>query len=228
MNRKKLDVSQRVSAIIEHYSLTISSLEKLINVSNNSIGTAIRRGADFKSEVLNKILNSFPEIDPTWLLTGDGKMFDDIEGELVVNPIKGYSDSLIELPYIPLSARATFAESFVDLLHDPGETYSVYKQEDYDYTSAQILEINGDSMEPTLISKEKVLIKELCDSKWEYFTGLAAIAFKNMFVVKRITSNFDGILTLSSDNPMGGTFKVKIDDVRIIYTIEHSIYRPIK
>jgi len=144
------------------------------------------------------------------------------------SPVKEYSDSLIELPYIPVSARATFAGSFADTLHEPGATYGVYKQKNYDYTAAQILEINGDSMEPTLINKEKVLIKELCDSKWEYFTGLAAIAFKNMFVVKRITSNFDGILTLSSDNPMGGTFKVKIDDVRIIYTIEHSIYRPIK
>lgn len=66
---------KRVEEIINYKRLNIRSFEEIIDVSNNSIGTAIRRKSSFKSNVLNKILHSFPEINPTWLLTGKGEMF---------------------------------------------------------------------------------------------------------------------------------------------------------
>lgn len=65
---------KRVEEIIVFKNMNISSFEDKIKVSNNSIGTAIRRKASFKSNVLNKILNSFPDINPTWLLTGRDDM----------------------------------------------------------------------------------------------------------------------------------------------------------
>ena len=76
------DTYKRVAKIIEVNKMNIRSFEEKINVSNNSIGTAIRRKASFKSSVLNKILIAFPDIDPTWLLTGRGQMF--LEGEVVL------------------------------------------------------------------------------------------------------------------------------------------------
>ncbi|WP_417786111.1 hypothetical protein [Tenacibaculum sp.] len=66
---------KRVEEVINYKRLNIRSFEEIIDVSNNSIGTAIRRKSSFKSNVLNKILHSFPEINPTWLLTGKGEMF---------------------------------------------------------------------------------------------------------------------------------------------------------
>ncbi|WGH75075.1 hypothetical protein P8625_13485 [Tenacibaculum tangerinum] len=72
---------KRVEEIINYKRLNIRSFEEIIQVSNNSIGTAIRRKSSFKSNVLNKILNSFPEINPTWLLTGKGEMSLAISGE---------------------------------------------------------------------------------------------------------------------------------------------------
>lgn len=65
---------KRVEEVINYKRLNIRSFEEIIDVSNNSIGTAIRRKSSFKSNVLNKILHSFPEINPTWLLTGKEKM----------------------------------------------------------------------------------------------------------------------------------------------------------
>ncbi|MFL0095290.1 hypothetical protein [Tenacibaculum maritimum] len=65
---------QRIQKIIKYKGLNIKAFEKNIQVSNNLIGTAIRRGSSFKSNVLNKILNRFPEINPTWLLTGKEEM----------------------------------------------------------------------------------------------------------------------------------------------------------
>ncbi|CAA0143013.1 hypothetical protein [Tenacibaculum maritimum] len=65
---------KRVEKIIYYKHLNIRSFEENIKVSNNSVGTAIRRKSSFKSNVLNKILNRFPDINPTWLLTGKGSM----------------------------------------------------------------------------------------------------------------------------------------------------------
>ncbi|MDX8554561.1 hypothetical protein MK851_13135 [Tenacibaculum sp. 1B UA] len=65
---------KRVEEVINYKRLNIRSFEEIVDVSNNSVGTAIRRKSSFKSNVLNKILHSFPEINPTWLLTGKGKM----------------------------------------------------------------------------------------------------------------------------------------------------------
>ncbi|MGG6230203.1 hypothetical protein [Tenacibaculum sp. SDUM215027] len=65
---------KRVEEVINYKRLNIRSFEEIIDVSNNSIGTAIRRKSSFKSNVLNKILHSFPEINPTWLLTGKEEM----------------------------------------------------------------------------------------------------------------------------------------------------------
>ncbi|CAL2102197.1 conserved protein of unknown function [Tenacibaculum sp. 190130A14a] len=80
---------KRVEEIINYNRLNIRSFEEKINVSNNSIGTAIRRKSAFKSNVLNKILHAFPEVDPTWLLTGKGTMFLKNEnGEINDTPIE--------------------------------------------------------------------------------------------------------------------------------------------
>ncbi|WP_299107924.1 hypothetical protein [uncultured Tenacibaculum sp.] len=76
---------KRVEEIIIHKRLNIRSFEELINVSNNSIGSAIRRKSAFKSNVLNKILQTFPEIDPTWLLTGKGSMFLENDKTAILN-----------------------------------------------------------------------------------------------------------------------------------------------
>ncbi|GFD81286.1 hypothetical protein KUL118_41480 [Tenacibaculum sp. KUL118] len=72
---------KRVEEVINYKRLNIRSFEEIIDVSNNSIGTAIRRKSSFKSNVLNKILHSFPEINPTWLLTGKEEMLLSVRNE---------------------------------------------------------------------------------------------------------------------------------------------------
>ena len=65
---------ERVKIIIESKHLSISGFEKKTGMSNNSIQTAIKKNANLKDNTLNTIINTFPDIDPTWLLTGKGEM----------------------------------------------------------------------------------------------------------------------------------------------------------
>lgn len=64
---------ERVLEIIKYEGISISAFEKSVNLSNNSIQTAIKRKSNLKDETLNSILNSYPNIDPEWLLTGKGE-----------------------------------------------------------------------------------------------------------------------------------------------------------
>ncbi len=66
---------ERVKILIRNSKLSISAFEKKVGSSNNSIQIAIKRNSNLKDETLNNILNAFPDINPTWLLTGKGDMF---------------------------------------------------------------------------------------------------------------------------------------------------------
>ena len=89
---------KRVEELISFKNLKISSFEEKIGVSNNSIGTAIRRKASFKSNVLNKILNSFPDINPTWLLTGkENMLLNEQKKGLIEEPNSNYQASDLQM-----------------------------------------------------------------------------------------------------------------------------------
>lgn len=123
--------------------------------------------------------------------------------------------AFVDLPYLPIPARATFVEMAADPnSYGQMETFRVYNPaREIEGKKAFVIEIDGDSMEPQLKSGDKVLAVEIPKGDWVYQTGkIYAIAFGNSFVVKRITNNdlmLNNRLTLSSDNPMGGEITIK-------------------
>ena len=43
-------------------------------MSNGSLGKAIKNGTDIQTKYLDNIIKEFPDLNPTWLLTGEGDM----------------------------------------------------------------------------------------------------------------------------------------------------------
>jgi hypothetical protein len=68
-------ISLRIKELITAKNMNISAFEKKIGVGNNSIGTIISRNSNVSGAILSKILISFPDICPDWLLTGRNDMF---------------------------------------------------------------------------------------------------------------------------------------------------------
>lgn len=52
----------------------MTEFDKKIEASNGYIGKLIRTNGSVGGDVLQKIISVFPDINPTWLLTGDGDM----------------------------------------------------------------------------------------------------------------------------------------------------------
>jgi len=69
------NITERINEIMQFFKMKKSDFSKGIGLDNYSTIARIAAGEYKPSyEVLNKIINSFPEINSDWLLTGKGEM----------------------------------------------------------------------------------------------------------------------------------------------------------
>ncbi len=111
---------ERVKDIIKYKRISVSAFEKITGMSNNSIQIALKRNSNLKDETLNNILKTYPDINPTWLLTGKGEMtlteeltdtILDIENIRMLKEIKGLNKEDQERILITIDALIKDAQS---------------------------------------------------------------------------------------------------------------------
>ncbi|MGI4822280.1 MAG: S24 family peptidase [Janthinobacterium lividum] len=141
------------------------------------------------------------------------------------------------LPYLPFGARANFAEHFDDDLEkypwEHGESLAILNVPDTkEFSEALIVDVEGDSMEPTIINGSKVVVTPVQQGNWQYMSsGIYCIIYNDNFVVKRVKDNTlmeNGILRLHSDNPNAGSFPVRGEDIRAVWRVRWAAYVPIQ
>ncbi len=105
------------------------------------------------------------------------------------------------------------------------ETYPVFDADDRKFDGAVVIEINGDSMEPTYLSGTKVLISKVHFEKWPFVSGPVIVNYDGAVVFKRIKKNFykDKTLTLYSDNPQGGNLEIEVKSIISIWKAERIV-----
>lgn len=67
-------ILQRLKQFIDVKGLTIASFEKSIGMSNASFGKSLKNNGAIGSDKLENILSIYSDINPIWLLTGQGEM----------------------------------------------------------------------------------------------------------------------------------------------------------
>ena len=234
---QKADVTDRFIITLEHLKIQgipYSEIATKIGASV-SLVSEIRRGkTKLAPHFAKKFIEAF-EINEKWLLFGEGdSIFKNItptEDVTNVHPIIVH-DEWIDVPFVPLHARATFAESFLDTNVKEIEIVRIQKRPGINYNKARVFEVDGDSMEPTLVSGEQVLCEVIDPSNWRFTTGVVVVAFGNMVVIKRIKDNdlINGKLVLWSDNEQGGkiTLSKDTDEIRRMYKVKYTVYKPIR
>jgi transcriptional regulator with XRE-family HTH domain len=135
---------------------------------------------------------------------------------------------LIELPHVSFKARASFnyaqlqrhmnSDIFDTLLHrlPLGKTPE-------DYKDAVVFDIEGDSMEPSLLDGQKVIAWPIPEGKWEYLHNtICVIDYGDTVTVKAVFSNdlnnMDG-LTLHATGGKGGSFIVAREHIHSIWEV---------
>lgn len=234
---QKADVTDRFIIALEHLKIQgipYSEIATKIGASV-SLVSEIRRGkTKLAPHFAKKFIEAF-EINEKWLLFGEGdsifKNITSTEDVTNVHPVI-MNDEWIDVPFVPLHARATFAESFLDTNVKEIEIVRIQKRPGINYNKARVFEVDGDSMEPTLVSGEQVLCEVIDPSNWRFTTGVVVVAFGNMVVIKRIKDNdlINGKLVLWSDNEQGGkiTLSKDTDEIRRMYKVKYTVYKPIR
>ena len=206
-------------------------MAEIIGISRSTY-TGIEKGKATLTERNKMLIIDKLNINPIWFETGKGEMLKSNFTQSDVRNVDTQTMNWIQIPFIPVHARATFAETFETEIHELS-TLTIPRLPGINYENGKVFEVDGDSMDPTLITGEQVFCEYVDPADWKYITGPVVIAFgNNMIVVKRIKENnlANGELTLWSDNEMGGklTLHTEQDQIRRMYKVRYTVYKPIR
>ena len=206
-------------------------MAEIIGISRSTY-TGIEKGKATLTERNKMLIIDKLNVNPIWFETGEGEMLKSNFTQSDVRNVDTQTMNWIQIPFIPVHARATFAETFETEIHELS-TLTIPRLPGINYENGKVFEVDGDSMDPTLITGEQVFCEYVDPADWKYTTGPVVVAFgNNMIVVKRIKENnlSNGELTLWSDNEMGGKFTLHTeqDQIRRMYKVRYTVYKPIR
>jgi phage repressor protein C with HTH and peptisase S24 domain len=223
------NIGERVKLIREPESRPKFAV--LTGVSKNTLENYETGASHPNSEYLNKLLDLYPDINPAWLLRGEGAMKrgdvrwndrgpddESIEAE---NALRRSDDQYCSIPLYDVSASAGHGalverEQVVDFLHfkrswvkttllaSPGDLYLIHVQ--------------GDSMIPTLTPGDVILV----DSRSRNAVtgdGIYVLQLDGTLLVKRLQRMPGNCVTVTSDNSIYQPMQIQLDRLPLDFTI---------
>lgn len=204
-------VKDRLTKFRQYKNLGQGKFEKLSGLSNGYL-TQLRKAPG--SEKLQRILCAFPELNRTWLLTGEGGM---LTGEQAEQTIQSSTESDIHLiPLLPVSAQGGSLNDFVVSIKESSceKIISPIKGADY------AMSVSGESMAPEYPSGSQILIKRIDEKAFIDWGRVYVLDTCNGTVIKRLfpSEAADKVLC-KSINPEFPPFEVSLSDVYAVYRV---------
>ncbi|MCR5861124.1 S24 family peptidase [Flavobacterium sp. J372] len=219
-------VSTRLGEYIEAKGISYYAFENSLGASRGSISKAVKDGKSIGSNMLEKIMNLYQDINPSWLLTGDGEMFK--EGHEAIRTFKLKTDTTVESQKIPLydlEAVAGLVPIFSNANQQPVDHISIPHLPKCDGA----VYVTGDSMYPILKSGDIVLYKEVNDIATQIFWGEMYLLSVDMGGDEYVTvkyvhrSDENGSIKLVSENKRHQDKDVPMDSVRAMALVKASV-----
>ena len=165
-------VVERLAEYIENQGISYYAFENAIDASRGSRSKAVKQKKNIGSNVIENILSVYENINPIWLLTGEGSMLrekDQVKEAARVYKLK--TDRELHSQQIPLynlEASAGLVSLFADAAgQTPIDYISIPNLPKCDGA----LTVAGDSMYPLLKSGDIVAYKEIHDLQNDIFWG---------------------------------------------------------
>jgi len=215
-----MGATERVIQFIDFKGISKYKFCKDLGFSNKFLDNSSNMGTD-KAGI---ILHYFPEINPEWLLTGEGEMLksaphtfwrSDEEIKKQESSIKSYpkpDKKEKQLPLIPIEAIAGFgAGEFTIMEHDVLEYYKIPEFSNADF----LIPVKGSSMQPKYYGGDILACKHIQSFSFFQWGVPHVITIKDRgTVVKRIKqSENKNEFDLISDNDKYEPFTITIDDI---------------
>lgn len=210
------DVVMRIKMLIEKKEMSPSGFAKIIGFNQSNLSKILRGERDVPTNLVNAICDTL-NVPYRWLVAGEGDMLTKSETDIVSAKLY-LRENLVNIPYVPIDAKASFVESLYDTTYDM-DFYGVMPEDGEDLISGDyvVFQIKGDSMSPNIPNSSKVLARKIPERRWETASGVVVIVYGKTLTIKRILKNslFGGnSLTLKADNPEYGQFEVERKEIR--------------
>lgn len=219
----KSTVRSRMKKYLAYLDISEGNFEKICGLSN---GYVSKIGDSIRTNILNRILESYPDLNTTWLLTGEGAMLKSTKNEAILA-------TNLQTDQIPLVSQYAYAgylcgfadEEYMETL--PTISWDVNNEPKGTYLA---FEVKGDSMDDrsyeSILDGDVLYCRRLKESLWEYKLHFNVWDFvivhkTDGILVKRII-NHDvktGDITIHSLNSLYEDRIINIQDIAQIFNV---------
>lgn len=207
---------ERFFYYIENKGLKHTPIEKALGLSNGYLGKMKLRKASIGSEIIEKIVSYFPDLNINWLITGKGEM------EIVE---KKETQKTIEetRPRIPINAAAGSLSNALDgVTIDKTEQIPIIKAfSKYDFT----IFARGNSMEPEFYSGDELACLYLKATDFIQWGRYHVLDTMQGVLVKRIYEDGNYIICKSDNLDYYKDFKIHKSEIYNIALVVGCIRR---
>lgn len=149
-------ILDRIKEYIDKKGITIAAFERSIGMSNASFGKSLKGGKAIGTDKLENILRIYPDINPSWLLTGEGNMLrTESEKEEKLPSVNQTNEGT---PYFNVDFIGGFDVIVNDQTRNPDFyiNYPPYNQEGVVWCN-----LTGHSMEPEISNGDIIALREV-------------------------------------------------------------------
>ena len=184
-----MNFGDRLVKARENLGFNQANFSEKIDLAAQSLARYEKNKVNPSMEFIAKLTDMF-NINSNWLLTGKGEMF-------ISNDTTKNSDNyFIDL----LNVRAGAGEGIYNYVIETVDTISLDKsffRTPTNTNKIKGIQVDGDSMEPTLRDGDYVLIDENINFGTN---GIYAIQYGGQILIKRLQFKMDGTILIISDN----------------------------
>ena len=174
-----MGIKQRVSEYCNYKNIAISKFESLAGISNGYFNNIKKRPSDEKIENIHR---AFPDLNTSWLLTGEGEMLKNSSDAQNIAETPESGEAVYTVPLLPVSAQGGSFNDFVSSVKevDCEKIVSPVKSVDLAIT------VSGDSMAPEYPSGCKILIKRINEKAFIEWGKVYVLDTCNGTVIKEV------------------------------------------
>ena len=206
-----MKIIHRLQKYIDYKEVSLNSFDKSIGAANGYIGKQIKNEASIGSDLLEKIISTYSDLNLNWLITGEGLMLKGPEQK--EEPVANFASTHGEgIPLVSMEVAAGFGNwDFAITDQNIEARYVVPDFNGIDF----MIRVKGSSMYPKYSSGDIIACRKLNDSKFIQWNKCHVIATREQgLLVKRLKKgSVEKNILAISDNKEYDPFEIPMDEV---------------
>ena len=188
-----MNISDRIAQIIKNEGISTRAFEQQLGCSNGVISKCINKGTDISSQWVSKIIEIYSQVDPKWLLTGEGAMLQTTQNDetsasgrsIEVAPQLS-NNPAIGKPYYDVDFLGGFSEIINSQVSIPTNNIVIQGFEDADCWC----NVTGHSMEPKINHGDIIALRK-CTLEDIQYGEIYAVVLDTIRTIKILRRSSD-------------------------------------